>query len=622
MEAGDSRVEVRGPGIVKTRNCFASIKAMIGTYPGLGPPTSNTDPPTPTFRPWGVSRLRSWAPALLTILVLSLPFEATRPLLDLGFVKITNVETALYLTILAWLLGLPARRWRDWSACHAAVLVWAIAVVLSAALAPQEKTAAIKFALRSLGGCAVFFVAADSVYSTKAARRYLLAIAIGAGASSMAACAEVWWPAASRLLTVFKMQPSAVGSYVRASGTFQYTTIAAMYWEASAPVGLVLTLIYMMRREKKWRGWCLLVVTVCTVEATMLSLSRAATLITPILLLLCLIAARTILKAPLLITCSLAVAVMAPSLGQLLFSESLHLRMRTTDLTGWYRVDYAGSWDGLELGTGQIVTLPVKLRNSGALVWNAGGRYPFALSYHWENPEKAGIVLWDGLRTSLPFDVEPGREVVLQARIKAPQVTGNYVLELDMVHEDVTWFSMQGSPGPRVRAEVRLTAAGRELLASDAEALELESVIRPRPPASAARIDLWRAGLRMWREHPLLGMGPDNFRRLYGPYLSLAEWDDRIHSNSWYIESLACTGLVGLLALGLVAVTLAAALRRHWCKAPEKEARMVTLGVAAALAAYFLHGTVDYFLEFTATYGLFWLLAGLVAGLARSESGG
>jgi hypothetical protein len=37
------------------------------------------------------------------------------------------------------------------------------------------------------------------------------------------------------------------------------------------------------------------------------------------------------------------------------------------------------------------------------------------------------------------------------------------------------------------------------------------------------------------------------------------------------------------------------------------------------LAAFCVHGTVDYFLPFTPTYGLFWFLVGSTAGLARNR---
>jgi hypothetical protein len=41
--------------------------------------------------------------------------------------------------------------------------------------------------------------------------------------------------------------------------------------------------------------------------------------------------------------------------------------------------------------------------------------------------------------------------------------------------------------------------------------------------------------------------------------------------------------------------------------------------VAAALAAYLLHGVVDHFLEFTPTYALFWLLAGMLVAMERQS---
>jgi hypothetical protein len=42
----------------------------------------------------------------------------------------------------------------------------------------------------------------------------------------------------------------------------------------------------------------------------------------------------------------------------------------------------------------------------------------------------------------------------------------------------------------------------------------------------------------------------------------------------------------------------------------------VAAGAATGLGAYLVHGLFDYFLEFTPTYALFWLLGGLLTGLA------
>jgi hypothetical protein len=48
-------------------------------------------------------------------------------------------------------------------------------------------------------------------------------------------------------------------------------------------------------------------------------------------------------------------------------------------------------------------------------------------------------------RAVLPHDLKPGEEAELTLTVTAPQAPGDYFLELDMVHEGVTWFYEQGS---------------------------------------------------------------------------------------------------------------------------------------------------------------------------------
>jgi hypothetical protein len=72
---------------------------------------------------------------------------------------------------------------------------------------------------------------------------------------------------------------------------------------------------------------------------------------------------------------------------------------------------------------------------------------------------------------------------------------------------------------------------------------------------------------------------------------------------------------VGLLAfLAMVAAWGGAA--RRAVAAPTS--RILALGVAAGLATYLVHGLLDTFLEFTPTYALFWLLAGMLVAMDRS----
>jgi O-antigen ligase len=147
-----------------------------------------------------------------------------------------------------------------------------------------------------------------------------------------------------------------------------------------------------------------------------------------------------------------------------------------------------------------------------------------------------------------------------------------------------------------------------------------------RPP----RLLLWRAAWRMWIEHPLTGVGADNFRLVYGRYAGLSPFDDRITANNIFFETLATVGVVGLAAWAWLAAVLVRLVARGLARPP----RMAPLGaaVAAGLLAFAAHGLVDHFLEFTPTYGLFWLLVGagarswtddaaLDAGPPASETG-
>ncbi len=74
---------------------------------------------------------------------------------------------------------------------------------------------------------------------------------------------------------------------------------------------------------------------------------------------------------------------------------------------------------------------------------------PVFFSYHWLRPD-GGVVEYDGLRTPFPRALEPGGAVELTFRLAAPEAPGRYVLELDLVEEGVTWFSVAGVATVRI----------------------------------------------------------------------------------------------------------------------------------------------------------------------------
>ena len=82
-----------------------------------------------------------------------------------------------------------------------------------------------------------------------------------------------------------------------------------------------------------------------------------------------------------------------------------------------------------------------------------GVGHPIFVSYRWLDRRRRPIVQ-EGLRSPLPRPVQPGESCHVALRVKTPDAAGDYVLELDLVEEGVTWFSEAGVPPLRVPVSV------------------------------------------------------------------------------------------------------------------------------------------------------------------------
>jgi hypothetical protein len=96
-----------------------------------------------------------------------------------------------------------------------------------------------------------------------------------------------------------------------------------------------------------------------------------------------------------------------------------------------------------------------RLRNVGTRDWSAAGPHPVHLAYGWFTSSGQWAGDWQAFRTPLPADVSAGQEVSLpNVALKAPSITGDYVLRWDLVEEGVTWFSQQDAAPLEVRLRV------------------------------------------------------------------------------------------------------------------------------------------------------------------------
>lgn len=97
-----------------------------------------------------------------------------------------------------------------------------------------------------------------------------------------------------------------------------------------------------------------------------------------------------------------------------------------------------------EIVAGETVLADITIKNASSKTWpsrpDSKGRNAVNLSYHWLD-RKRQMVVFDGLRTPLPRDLNPGESITLRAAIRAPEKPGEHVLHVTLVQEGVAWFS-------------------------------------------------------------------------------------------------------------------------------------------------------------------------------------
>src|SRR5213594_1795065 len=94
---------------------------------------------------------------------------------------------------------------------------------------------------------------------------------------------------------------------------------------------------------------------------------------------------------------------------------------------------------------GEIRSVEVMVRNDGNELWQATGANPVMLSYHLYDAS-GHLIAWDGLRTTLPFDISPGYDGALALRVALPARTGTYSIKPDLIRDGRAWFSSLGTP--------------------------------------------------------------------------------------------------------------------------------------------------------------------------------
>jgi hypothetical protein len=576
------------------------------------------------------STLRAAQRLCLALCLATLPFELDTGL-GIGPLTLTNVELLLLGALALWAAVLIAERRGPavppWLLLGSAVVVGVL--LLSAAFAEAERPGAVKFALRQGQGAALALCLADTLRRGGPAPLFAGALLAGAGVSAALGLLEMSEsPAALALLAPFKSESTYMGGLLRLSGTFSYANTAAQFYEAALPLAVLVALAATMRpasatpagRRGVATSRALATIAVCAAPllllATLLTYSRAALAVTALLLALTPFVAWRAFGGRAARLGGLACAGLA-GLGLTLAvaSPTFRLRVSEPEVARWYGARYTPA-PLAPMAPNELRQVAITVENSGQVAWEPDGSRPVRLAYHWLDAESGAIVRYEGRRTMLPRPVAPGESLSLTATVQAPSEPGRYILVWDMLREYIGrgWFSQMGIDPARVAVEVAGAPANTPPPGADPPRSPSAIAAIPGPPG---RRELWGVALDMWRERPLLGVGPDVFRHTYGPRLGLTLWDDRVHTNSLYVELLTGAGVLGLGSfLALAGGSLVAGWRRLNPAAGPAPARALLAGALLGVLAFLVHGLLDVFLAFTPTYALLWAMLGAIGGLA------
>ena len=104
---------------------------------------------------------------------------------------------------------------------------------------------------------------------------------------------------------------------------------------------------------------------------------------------------------------------------------------------------------------GEKANIRFKVKNLGDAIWPAVGTKDFRYQVNLGNRWFSGGTPAEDNRAAMKADLPPGGEVEMTLTVNAPRAPGEYTLEIDMVHEGVTWFKEKGARPLELRVRVQ-----------------------------------------------------------------------------------------------------------------------------------------------------------------------
>lgn len=142
------------------------------------------------------------------------------------------------------------------------------------------------------------------------------------------------------------------------------------------------------------------------------------------------------------------------------------------------------------------------------------------------------------------------------------------------------------------------------------------------------RINRWQSAFRMFNERPVLGWGPGTYQFEYAPFQRTKEktiistnLGDMGNAHSEFIGPLAESGVLGLVSVLILMVTVIYSGLKVYRRAKNRQARLIALVTTLGLITYYVHGTMNNFLNTDKASVPFWGFLSILVVLDLYHSG-
>jgi putative inorganic carbon (hco3(-)) transporter len=136
------------------------------------------------------------------------------------------------------------------------------------------------------------------------------------------------------------------------------------------------------------------------------------------------------------------------------------------------------------------------------------------------------------------------------------------------------------------------------------------------------RINRWQSAFRMFEQKPFWGWGPGTYQFVYAPFqktqnktIISTNAGDKGTAHSEYIGPMAESGILGLLIMLAVVFTVGFTAIRVYKRSKQYEVRLLCLVYFMGLVTYFIHGTMNNFLDTDKCSIPFWSFAAVIVAL-------